>query len=133
MNVLLDTNVLVSGLFFSGTPFRILKAWKAGQFILFASVEILDEYERVLRELAPLKSTFNADKTITFIHKKLRLVKPTPLPYQICDDPDDDKFIACALTVKAIIVTGDKALLKTAGYKHLAVLRPALFERQYLI
>ncbi len=133
MNVVLDTNVLVSGLFFNGAPFRILKAWQSGQFILFASHEILDEYERVIRELSQKKSTFNADRAIAFIRKKVRLVKPTPLPHQICDDPDDDKFIACALTVKAILVTGDKALLKTDGYRRLAVLRPALFERQYLI
>lgn len=133
MKVILDTNVLVSGLFFSGTPSRILKAWDSGQFTLFASLEILDEYERVIHELSPKKPTFDADKAITFIRKKVRMVKPTPLPHQICDDPDDDKFIACALTAKAIIVTGDKALLRTAGYKHLAVLRPAIFERQYLI
>jgi putative PIN family toxin of toxin-antitoxin system len=120
-------------LFFSGRPFRILKAWQSGQFILFASPEILDEYERVIRELSQKKSTFDADKAIAFIREKVRLAKPTLLPQQICDDPDDDKFIACALTVKAIIVTGDKALLRTMGFKHLAVMTPALFERQYLI
>ncbi|MBF0478324.1 MAG: hypothetical protein HQL26_02475 [Candidatus Omnitrophica bacterium] len=63
----------------------------------------------------------------------MRLTKPTALLHAVCDDPDDDKFIACALTVKAIIVTGDKALLRTAGYKNLSVLTPALFERQFLI
>ena len=137
MNVIIDTNVFISGVFFSGKPYRIIKAWQAGQFALFSSGDILDEYERVIRELAPKLSSkkpkFNADKTIAFIRKEVRLAKPTLLSQQVCDDPDDDMFIACALTVRAIIVTGDKALLKTSGYKGLVVLSPAEFERQYLI
>ncbi len=133
MNVVLDTNVFVSGVFFNGRPSRILKAWHSGQFILFASSEILDEYERVIRELSQKKSAFDTDKVMVFIRDKVRVVKPALLAEQVCDDPDDDKFIACAVTSKAIIVTGDKALLRTSGYKHLSVLTPALFEHQYLI
>lgn len=133
MNVILDTNVLVSGLFFTGRPYRILKGWQSGQFILFATSEILDEYERVIKELSHKKPSFDADRAITYIRKNVRLVRPTHLSEQICDDPDDDKFISCALTIKAIIVSGDKALLRCAGYKHLTVLTPALFEPQYLI
>lgn len=133
MNVVLDTNVLVSGLFFSGAPLRILKSWHSGQFMLFATKEILEEYERVIRELSKNKATFNPDRAVAFIRKNVRLVKPTPPPHQVCDDPDDDKFLACALTIKAIVVTGDKALLKTMGHQGLSVLTPAAFERQYLI
>jgi len=133
MNVTLDTNVFVSGLFFNGAPSRILKAWRSQQFTLFATTVILDEYDRVIRELSQKRPAFNSDKAIAFIRKNVRLVKPTALPHQICDDPEDDKFISCALTIKAIIVTGDKALLRTAGYKLLVILTPAQFERQYLI
>lgn len=49
MNVILDTNVMVSGLFFNGRPYRILKGWQSGQFSLFSTSEILDEYERVIK------------------------------------------------------------------------------------
>ncbi|MBF0490479.1 MAG: putative toxin-antitoxin system toxin component, PIN family [Candidatus Omnitrophica bacterium] len=133
MNVILDTNTLVSGLFFKGKPRRILTAWRSGQFVLFASTEIFDEYARVIRELSHLKPRFNPEKASVFLHKNLRFLKPVHLPHQICSDGDDDKFIACALPIMAIIVTGDKALLKTSGYKGLVVLTPAEFERQYLI
>ncbi|MBF0478325.1 MAG: PIN domain-containing protein [Candidatus Omnitrophica bacterium] len=71
MNVVLDTNVLISGLFFNGTPSRILKAWHSGQFTLFATTEILDEYERVIQELAQNKSMFNPDKTFSFLSEKM--------------------------------------------------------------
>ena len=133
MNVILDTNVFVSGLFFTGRPYRILKGWQSGQFSLFATFEILEEYERVIREFSHKSLKFDANRTIAFIRKNVRLVKPTHLSDQICDDPDDDMFIAGALPVKAIIVTGDKALLRCAGYKSLVILTPAEFEKQYLI
>ncbi|MBF0571971.1 MAG: putative toxin-antitoxin system toxin component, PIN family [Candidatus Omnitrophica bacterium] len=134
MNIVLDTNVFVSGLFFKGgAPHRILRAWQSEQFILYASAEILNEYERVIRELVHVRPTVDPDKAIFLIHKNVQLVKSFILPRQVCDDPDDDKFISCALTIKASIVSGDKALLRTAGYKNLVVLTPAQFERQYLI
>ena len=41
MRVVLDTNVLVSGIFFTGPPASILAAWAGGRFELIASVEIL--------------------------------------------------------------------------------------------
>ncbi len=133
MNIVLDTNVFVSGLFFKGgAPHRILRAWQSEQFNLFASLEIFNEYGRVIRELAHIRPTVDPDKAISLIHKNVRLVKPIILS-QVCDDPDDDKFISCALAIKGIIVSGDKALLRTAGYKNLVVLTPAQFERQYLI
>ena len=40
MRVVLDTNVLVSGIFFNGSPARVLAAWASGRFELIASVEI---------------------------------------------------------------------------------------------
>ena len=52
MKVVLDTNVLVSGIFFSGPPAGILRAWSQGKFQLVLSPEILDEYKRVSAELA---------------------------------------------------------------------------------
>mgnify|MGYP001557346384 FL=1 len=47
MRVVLDTNVLISGIFFAGPPARILAAWAVGELELLASVDILAEYRRV--------------------------------------------------------------------------------------
>ena len=47
MRIILDTNVLVSGIFFSGPPFRILKAWRDHRLQLVVSTDILNEYQRV--------------------------------------------------------------------------------------
>ena len=51
MKVVLDTNVFVSGVFFSGPPARILEAWAKGRIQPVLSVEIFDEYQRVGRIL----------------------------------------------------------------------------------
>ena len=52
MKVVLDTNVLVSGIFFFGPPATILKSWSRGKIRLMVSPEILDEYRRVSEEVS---------------------------------------------------------------------------------
>ena len=47
MRVVLDTNVLMSGIFFAGPPATILAAWAEGELELLASVDILAEYRPV--------------------------------------------------------------------------------------
>jgi predicted nucleic acid-binding protein len=41
--VILDTNVFVSGVFFSGPPYQILRAWRDGKIQLVVSPEIIEE------------------------------------------------------------------------------------------
>jgi predicted nucleic acid-binding protein len=46
VKVVLDADVLVSGVFFGGTPRRVLEAWRDGRGQLVVSPEILDEYRQ---------------------------------------------------------------------------------------
>ena len=52
MRVVVDTNVLISGVFWSGTPGHILEAWLTGTFVLLVTDAILDEYFEVLDRIA---------------------------------------------------------------------------------
>jgi len=52
VRIVLDTNVFVSGIFFTGPPSQILKAWRDGKVQLLVSSSILEEYHRVGIELA---------------------------------------------------------------------------------
>ena len=52
MRIILDTNVFISGIFFTSPPFQILKAWRDGRVQLLVSPSILDEYQRIGAELA---------------------------------------------------------------------------------
>ena len=47
MKVVLDTNVFISGVFFSGPPYQILKAWRDAKIQLVVSEKIFEEYVRV--------------------------------------------------------------------------------------
>ena len=52
MKVVLDTNVFVSGVFFRGPPYQVLKAWRDGKIQILVSPAILEEYHRVMLELS---------------------------------------------------------------------------------
>lgn len=49
MRAVVDTNVLVSGMLWKGTPEKIMQAWRGGAFTMILSLELLSELQRVLR------------------------------------------------------------------------------------
>jgi uncharacterized protein len=133
MRIILDTNVFVSGIIFSGPPFEILDAWHQGKLILVVSPEILAEYERVGQELAKDYPPVNLAPFLELLAFKAEVICAPDLPEQICSDPDDDKFLACALASSTKVITsGDKALKKTNGYAGIEVLSPRDFVNKYL-
>lgn len=52
MKIILDTNVFISGIFFSGPPSQILKAWQNKIFQMVLSKPILSEYQSVADALS---------------------------------------------------------------------------------
>ncbi|MBI4331054.1 MAG: putative toxin-antitoxin system toxin component, PIN family [Chloroflexi bacterium] len=130
---MVDTNVLISGIFFSGPPSLILKAWRDGHLQFVLSPEILDEYYRVARSLEEEFPATGAETIVTLIAANSEMVQSPRLPCPVCDDPDDDKFLACALVSKRdMIVSGDKHLLKVSDYGGITVVRPGVFVEQHL-
>ena len=134
MKVVIDTNVFVSS-FFGGNPRKIIDFWKKGKISLCVSKNILDEYIEVLqriglgdgREVEELLSLFAKGFNILFTTK-------TPKIKAVRDDPDDDKFIECAIGLKAkVIITGDKALKAMNEYMGIKILTPQQFLKTYNI
>ena len=133
MKVVLDTNVFVSGIFFGGPPGTILEAWQDNRIRLAVSLDILTEYERVANELAAKYPGIDPTPFIALITLDAEFCDCSPLPEQICSDPDDDMFLACALEAKAsYVVSGDKLLLKATGYRGIEVIRPRALVDRYL-
>jgi putative PIN family toxin of toxin-antitoxin system len=133
LKVVMDTNVFVSGVFFSGPPYQILNAWQSGEFELVVSQEVLDGYRRVGEILAKERPKIDLDPILNFVIEHAKVYKSAKLKEPICEDPDDDKFFACALAGGSkIIVSGDKHLLKVSGYKGIEVLKPRDFVDRYL-
>jgi len=133
VRLVVDTNVFVSGVFFSGPPHHILDAWRRGVIDLVLSPEILVEYKDTGEELAASFPDVDLAPWIDLVITAATLVQAPPLPQQICRDPDDDKFLACALSSRTKLITsGDKALLATSGFKGITVLTPRQFVDKHL-
>jgi putative PIN family toxin of toxin-antitoxin system len=128
MNVVVDTNVFVSS-FFGGNPKVVVDLWKSGRLTLCLSSAIVDEYMRVLRGI-PHKNDDQMEKLLhLFAVGSNTLFAAKTLSLKIvADDPDDDKFIECAVALHAeYIVTGDKALLGVKKYMGIRILTPRQF------
>ena len=133
MKIVLDTNVLVSGIFFAGPPAEILAACEAGRATLVLTPEVVEEYRRVTGELLAHYADADAETVLdrlvlgSEIYVSVVLLKP------VCSDPDDDKFFACALAGGAhLIVSEDKHLRNASGIFGIRVLLPRVFVDNHL-
>ena len=128
MRIVLDTNVLISGIFFSGPPSKILKAWKDKKIQIVLSEEILAEYQMVTEELSAKYSEIDIFPIIELLFVYGEVVPTKDLSVSICEDPDDNKFIECAISSNCkLIVSGDKHLLNISGFQEIEVLKPREF------
>jgi putative PIN family toxin of toxin-antitoxin system len=128
MKVVLDTNVLVSGILYTGPPHQILLAWSKGRFELVFTSDIHEEYRRVAAELRQQFPRVDLAAALDLVLVNALAFPSAVLEARVCADPDDDKFLACALASGAgTIVSGDKHLLTVSGYRGIEVLRPRAF------
>lgn len=133
MKIVLDTNVLISGIFFAGPPYQILKAWQEGKIKIALSEDILIEYQRVAEELSKQFPSVEIDQILELLVIHAEIVNIDGFEVTVCEDPDDNMFISCALASKSkIIVSGDKHLLKISGYQEIEVFKPRFFLDKYL-
>ena len=111
--IVVDTNVLVSGLLFDGKPGELIKLWKEGLIVPLCSKEIVTEYLRVLAY--PKFQLSESDIDFLLAHEILpyfEVLTVTPGKPFVTMDPSDDKFIWCAIEGRAdVIVSGDEHLL----------------------
>lgn len=128
MRIVLDTNVLISGIFFIGPPHEILQAWKAKRIQIVISPDIYSEYIRVAELISNKYPGIDISGILNLIAVHSEIIQPSSMTEQVCGDPDDDKFIACALSGQVeLIVSGDKHLLKLSGYKGIRIMKPREF------
>lgn len=131
MRVVIDTNVFVSS-FFGGKPRRIVNLWKEGKITLCLSKPIMDEYMAVLQRSGLDREDLRV--LFDFFSKSLNIVftARTPSIRVVADDPDDDKFIECAVALKAkVVITGDKALLSVGEHKGVGITTPSRFLEEF--
>lgn len=131
MRIVVDTNIIVSGLLWHGSPRHVLDAARNGAITLFTSVELLSELEDVLRrpKLASLITQVPStpDELVEAYRALATVVTASPLPMPVSTDPDDDIVLACALTANAeAVVSGDDDLLRLTNYQNIQILTAAV-------
>jgi putative PIN family toxin of toxin-antitoxin system len=133
MRIILGTNVFISGIFFTGPPSHILKAWHDGKVQLLVSPSILDEYQRIGAELALQFRDIDLKPFLDLLTVQAEIVLAPTLPPVIRDDPSDDKFLEAAVGGNAsYIISGDKHLLKLSGFEGIQILKRRDFIQRHL-
>lgn len=131
-----DTNLIVSGTAtLSTTPYFLLESWRRGDYVLVTSPLIIEEVNEVLQR--PEKNFSITKEEIEGIIETLAtkaFVTPGTLEVDIVEnDPDDNKFIACAIEGSAShIISGDKDLLSIGEYQGIKIVKAREFLEEYL-
>ena len=131
MRILIDTNILISGLFFGGLPKRLL-AEIDENFNVCVNEKILSEYnQQIDKKISNPKYNLNEKIREKFFDSLQSFEIKSDL--KICRDPDDDKFINCAIDAKAIyIVSGDNDLLTIKNFAGIEIVTAREFYDKYL-
>lgn len=133
LRVVLDTNVLLSGIAFPGSiPGKIVAAWRHGSIEVLLSEFILDELRRVLPRLAHRHglSAAEIDDLVDILAIQAELVAPLPGADAALRDVDDQPVLGTLLAARQTgaaeyLITGDKDLLALA--ERFPILTPAEF------
>ncbi len=137
MKIVVDTNILISGMLWSGPPFRIMNMGGSGKISIGISRAIYTEFRRVLTypqiekrlrtiELTARDSEAKVRDCVTFVKR----VSDIPA---VCVEPSDNEVLACAKDFDAeCLITGDKEILEVGKqYLKAPILRASEFLANY--
>ncbi len=131
MRIVIDTNVLISGIFFKGKERKLLEYWFNNKIETICTEEIFAEYSAVIKRFAEKRDKNNCSEIIHIIAKNCTFIKNI-YTRQYSRDPDDDKFICCAVSGRAdYIVSGDRDLLVLKKIDNLKIITASDFLRLY--
>jgi len=128
LRLVVDTNIIVSGLMTTATPpAQLLDAVQSKKVVLLVSDEVVVEYLRVLeyphiRKYKKITDEVIRDLTSLFVEETERIeVLSTTKKSK---DPDDDKFLSLAVDGEAdFLITGDKGdLLSLKEIEHIPII-----------
>ncbi|MBI5219739.1 MAG: putative toxin-antitoxin system toxin component, PIN family [Bacteroidia bacterium] len=126
MNIVFDTNVLVSAFVFGGLSGKALEYCIENDEI-YISQWVISELSDVLRNKFQIEEA-EVKNIVTIISAEFNLIAPfTPMPL-ICRDKDDNNILQLAESSNAhFIITGDKDLLVLEKFKQTGIIKPAGF------
>lgn len=130
--VVIDTNVWISGIFWSGNPKQILNLVKRNQLTPVFSYNTFEELQRVLERASLLLARID-EAGIELKHIRRLGVFMEPQKQDIMSrDPNDAMFIDIALTSQSsYLITGDDDLLVLKTVVSTKIVTPKQFLKQY--
>jgi uncharacterized protein len=123
--IVLDTDIVISGLIWRGAPHQVMLALADDRFAAYTSYSMVSELTRKLlgtklgREL--IKRDISAQQLVMSYTALCEIVSPAPLAQPICRDPDDDAKAANAYP----IVSGDQDLLVLQAFEGIQIVAAA--------
>jgi uncharacterized protein len=135
VKVVLDTNVIVSGIGWDGPPRRILLALRAGQHSLVTSPDLLQELTEVLRypKLRAIAAHPLFVVVLEWLHRPEHIVIPQERVNAIRTDPADNRVLEAAVAGGAdAIVSGDRDLLALKEFRDIPILPAREFVAKHL-
>ena len=126
MRVVLDTNVLLSGLLWHGPPHTLIERVRQGTLFLISSPALLAELAEVIArpQFATIlvRSNTSRERSLAELRALAEVVTPLPLAEPVCRDPDDDAVLALAIAARAdLIVSGDRDLLDLGAFRAIPI------------
>jgi len=130
VKIVIDTNVIISGIYFGGIPKKLLETVLNNTYQIIISENIIYEYFDVIHRMS--KKRMSPDAAATQVLNKLisnaKIIEPGDIKTPSCEDPDDIKFLQAAIVSNAeFLISGDKHLLDVGKYKGGIVLKPKEF------
>lgn len=132
MRITVDTNTVISALFWKGNPRKVLDAARDGIVEIFTTEALLVELEGVLRRSRFEKHLSAAGTTVKELVNGYaalaHFVEAIPITPVVIRDPDDDAVIACAVAAESeVVVSGDDDLISLQSYRDIRILTAAQF------
>jgi uncharacterized protein len=130
VRAVIDTNVLVSGLFWSGPPHALIERVRIGALTLISSPTLLAELAEVIarakfRTTLALSNT-NPERMLAEMRLLGEIIDPPPLATPVSRDPDDDAVLALAVAAQPdLIISGDRDLLVLGAHAGIPIVTPA--------
>lgn len=136
LKITLDTNVLVSGSFWTGDSFKILDLIDRKKIICIISKEIIAEYDKTIGSNEIIEKIENKSLILSKLVQKVilnsEIVEPKDRLNIVKNDSSDNKILECAKEGKVnFIITKDNHLLKLKEFGEIKIVTPDEFIKIY--
>jgi uncharacterized protein len=130
VRAVLDTNVLLSGLFWRGAPHALIEQARAGVLTVISSPSLLAELAEVINrpkfQAILDRSNTDPEEMLADLQRLVEITDPPPLPAPVSRDPSDDAVLALAAAAGVdLIISGDADLLTVGSYAGIPITDPA--------